>query len=184
LVVGKYVSLQDAYKSITESLIHASAYNNRKLDLKLISSDDISPDNIVETLEGLQGIIIAPGFGNRGIEGKITAIQYARENNIPCLGICMGMQCMVIEYARNVIGYKDANSTEIDPNTKHNVVDLMEEQKGILNLGGSMRLGAYKCKIDKNSLAYKVYNAETIKERHRHRFEFNNDYKEKFIKAD
>ncbi|MBN1463387.1 MAG: CTP synthase [Paludibacteraceae bacterium] len=182
-LVGKYVSLQDAYKSITESLIHASAYNNRKLDLKLISSDDISPDNIVQTLEGLQGIIIAPGFGNRGIEGKITAIQYARENNIPCLGICMGMQCMVIEYARNVIGYKDANSTEIDPNTKHNVVDLMEEQKGILNLGGSMRLGAYKCKIDKNSLAYKVYNAETIKERHRHRFEFNNDYKEKFIKA-
>lgn len=182
-LVGKYVSLQDAYKSITESLIHASAYNNRKLDLKLISSDDISPENIVETLKGLQGIIIAPGFGNRGIEGKITAIQYARENNIPCLGICMGMQCMVIEYARNVIGYKDANSTEIDPNTKHNVVDLMEEQKGILNLGGSMRLGAYKCKIEKNSLAYKVYNAETIKERHRHRFEFNNDYKEKFIKA-
>lgn len=182
-LVGKYVSLQDAYKSITESLIHASAYNNRKLDLKLISSDDVCPDNIEQTLEGLQGIIIAPGFGNRGIEGKITAIQYARENNIPCLGICMGMQCMVIEYARNVIGYKDANSTEIEPNTKHNVVDLMEEQKGVLNLGGSMRLGAYKCKIEKNSLAYKVYNAETIKERHRHRFEFNNDYKEEFIKA-
>lgn len=182
-LVGKYVSLPDAYKSITESLIHASAYNNRKLKLKLIPSDDILPENIAETLEGMQGIIIAPGFGNRGIEGKITAIQYARENNIPILGICMGMQCMVIEFARNILGYKDANTTEINPNTNHKVVDLMEEQKGLLNLGGSMRLGAYKCKLDKNSLAYKIYGNEIIKERHRHRFEFNNEYKEQFIKA-
>ena len=180
-LVGKYVSLPDAYKSITESLIHASAYNNRKLELKLISSDDILPENIEETLNGMQGIIIAPGFGNRGIEGKITAIHFARENNIPCLGICMGMQCMVIEYARNVLGYTDANSTEINPNTRHNVVDLMEEQKGLLNLGGSMRLGAYECKLDEDSLAYKIYGTDIIKERHRHRFEFNNDYKEQFI---
>ncbi len=182
-LVGKYVSLPDAYKSIIESLIHASAYNDRKLDIKLISSDDILPENISETLEGLEGIIIAPGFGHRGIEGKITAIQFARENNIPSLGICMGMQCMVIEFARNVLRYADANSTEIDPNTRHNVVDLMEEQKGLFNLGGSMRLGAYKCKLLKDSLAYKMYGTDTIKERHRHRFEFNNDYKEQFIKG-
>jgi CTP synthase len=131
----------------------------------------------------MQGIIVAPGFGNRGIEGKITTIQYARENNLPCLGICMGMQCMVIEYARNVLGFKDANTTEIEPNTTHKVVDLMEEQKGLLNLGGSMRLGAYKCKLVKDSLAYKIYGTEIIKERHRHRFEFNNEYKDQFVKS-
>ncbi len=179
-VVGKYVKLPDSYKSIIEALIHASAYNDRKLDLKLISSDDIQATNVEDTLAGMDGLVIAPGFGNRGIEGKITAIQYARENDIPCLGICMGMQCMVIEYARNVLGFADANSTEIDPSTRHNVVDLMAEQKDILNLGGSMRLGAYKCMIQKETLAYSVYGKEAIKERHRHRFEFNNDYKEKF----
>ncbi|MDR3705348.1 MAG: CTP synthase [Paludibacteraceae bacterium] len=182
-VVGKYVKLPDSYKSIIESLIHACAYNDRKLNLKLILSDDIDADNVQKKLDGLDGIVVAPGFGNRGIEGKITTIQYARERNIPCFGICMGMQCMVIEYARNILGFADANTTEIDPNTTHNVVDLMAEQKDILNLGGSMRLGGYKCSIKKNTLAYNVYGKETIKERHRHRFEFNNDYKEQFEKA-
>ncbi len=182
-LVGKYVQLPDAYKSIIESLIHAAAYNNRKLDLHLIPSDNLVPENAEDTLLEMDGILIAPGFGSRGIEGKITAIRYARENNIPCLGICMGMQCMVIEYARNILGYADANSIEINPNTRHNVIDLMDEQKGILNLGGSMRLGSYECKIAKDSLAYKVYGKEIISERHRHRFEFNNNYKEQFEKA-
>ncbi len=182
-LVGKYVSLPDAYISIIESLKHAAAYNNRKLDLHLIPSDNIDATNVEDTLSAMDGVLIAPGFGSRGIEGKITAIRYARENNIPCLGICMGMQCMVIEYARNVLGYDDANSIEINPNTRHNVIDLMDEQKGILNLGGSMRLGSYECKIAKDSLAYKVYGKETISERHRHRFEFNNSYKEQFEKA-
>lgn len=179
-LVGKYIKLPDSYKSIIEALIHASAHNDRKLDLKLISSEEIEAGNVDDILGEMQGILIAPGFGNRGIEGKITAIQFARENNIPCFGICLGMQCMVIEYARNVLGFKDANSTEIDPNTRHNVVDLMAEQKDILNLGGSMRLGAYKCELQANSLAFNVYKKDIIKERHRHRFEFNNDYKEKY----
>lgn len=179
-LVGKYIKLPDSYKSIIESLIHASAYNNRKLDLRLISSEEIVAGNVDDKLAEMDGLIIAPGFGNRGIEGKITAIQFARENNIPCFGICLGMQCMVIEYARNVLGFADANSTEIDPNTRHNVVDLMAEQKDILNLGGSMRLGAYKCELKKDTLAYNTYGKEIIEERHRHRFEFNNDYKNKF----
>lgn len=182
-LVGKYISLPDAYKSIIESLIHASAYNNRKLDLRLILSDNIDLTNVEDTLSDLDGIVIAPGFGDRGIEGKITSIQYARENNIPCFGICMGMQCMVIEYSRNVMSYADANTTEINPNTNHNVVDLMDEQKGILNLGGSMRLGAYQCNIERDTLAYSIYERDTIKERHRHRFEFNNDYKDALEKA-
>ncbi|MDR1679273.1 MAG: CTP synthase [Prevotellaceae bacterium] len=182
-LVGKYVSLPDAYISIIESLKHAAAYNERKLDLRLILSDNIKPENIEDTLAGLDGVVIAPGFGNRGIEGKITAIQYARENNIPCFGICMGMQCMVIEYARNVLGFSDANTTEIDSNTRHNVVDLMEEQKDVFNLGGSMRLGSYLCELQENWLAYKIYGKKIIKERHRHRFEFNNDYKDQFEKA-
>lgn len=182
-LVGKYVKLPDAYKSIIESLIHASAYNDRKLDLHLISSDDITPENVDDTLSGMEGILIAPGFGNRGIEGKITSLQFARENNIPCLGICMGMQCMAIEFARNVLGFADANSTEINPSTRHNIVDLMEEQKGLLNLGGSMRLGAYECKLEEGSIVREIYGKDVIKERHRHRFEFNNDYREQFEKA-
>lgn len=182
-LVGKYVKLPDSYKSIIESLIHASAYNNRKLELKLISSEEILAENVDDKLAEMEGLIIAPGFGNRGIEGKITAIQFARENNIPCFGICLGMQCMVIEFARNVLGFADANSTEIDPNTRHNVVDLMAEQKDIHNLGGSMRLGAYKCELKNNTLAHETYGSSLIKERHRHRFEFNNDYKEKFEQA-
>jgi CTP synthase len=131
----------------------------------------------------LEGIVVAPGFGDRGIEGKILTIQYARENDIPCFGICMGMQCMTIEFARNVLGFNDAHTTEINPNTNHNVVDLMEEQKNLLNLGGSMRLGSYKCKLKKGTMAHKIYGKDEITERHRHRFEFNSDYKEQFEAA-
>ncbi|MDR2854252.1 MAG: CTP synthase [Prevotellaceae bacterium] len=179
-IVGKYVQLPDAYKSITESLIHASAYNDRKLKLDLILSDKLTEENVEKKLAKLHGIIIAPGFGQRGMEGKFTAIKYAREHGVPCLGICMGMQSMCIEFARNVLGYADANSTEIDSNTTHNVVDIMDEQKNILNLGGSMRLGAYKCRLQTGTNAYKIYGQENISERHRHRFEFNNAYKADF----
>jgi CTP synthase len=182
-LVGKYVQLPDAYKSITESLLQACAYNDRKLKLDLVLSDKLTEDNVAKKLEDVDGVIIAPGFGQRGIEGKFAALKFTRENNIPTFGICMGMQCMVIEFARNVLGYADANSTEIDPTTSHNVVDIMEEQKNILNLGGSMRLGAFPCKLKKGSRAYKIYGKENISERHRHRFEFNNNYKEEFEKA-
>jgi len=182
-LVGKYVQLPDAYKSITESLLQACAYNDRKLKLDLILSDKLTPDNVEKKLSKLDAVIVAPGFGQRGMEGKFTALQFAREHNIPCLGICMGMQTMCIEFARNVLGYSDANSTEIDESTTHNVVDIMDEQKNILNLGGSMRLGAYKCKLKKGSRAYQIYGKENISERHRHRFEFNNTYKEEFEKA-
>jgi CTP synthase len=182
-IVGKYVQLPDAYKSIIESLLHASAYNNKKLKLELILSDKLTVDTIDKKLGNLNGIIVAPGFGQRGMEGKFAALKFAREKNIPCLGICMGMQTMSIEFARNVLGYADANSTEIDPNTTHNVVDIMDEQKDILNLGGSMRLGAYKCKLKRGSKAFEIYGKEHISERHRHRFEFNNVYKEEFEKA-
>ncbi|VBB44258.1 CTP synthase [uncultured Paludibacter sp.] len=179
-LVGKYVQLQDAYKSITESLSHACTYNDRKLKLDLILSDKITLDNVTKKLHKVDGIVVAPGFGQRGTEGKFLALQYAREHNIPCFGICFGMQTMCIEFARNVLGYSDANSTEIDPTTTHNVVDIMEEQKNILNLGGSMRLGAYKCKLKKGSKVAHIYGKENISERHRHRFEFNNNYKEEF----
>lgn len=179
-LVGKYVRLPDAYKSIIESLIHASAYNDRKLKLDLLLSDDITDDNVESTLKGYDGILIAPGFGERGIEGKIISARYARENNIPTLGICYGMQVMAIEFARNVLGYKDAHTVEINPNTTHKVIDMMEEQKNNLNKGGSMRLGAYVCKIKAGSRAAEIYGKELIQERHRHRLEFNNQYKAEF----
>jgi CTP synthase len=182
-IVGKYVQLPDAYKSIIESLLHASAYNNKKLKLELILSDKLDETNVEKKLGNLDGIIVAPGFGQRGMEGKFVALKYTREHNIPSLGICMGMQTMSVEFARNVLGYADANSTEIDPNTTHNVVDIMDEQKNILNLGGSMRLGAFKCKLKKGTKAYEIYGKENISERHRHRFEFNNAFKEEFEKA-
>lgn len=182
-IVGKYVQLPDAYKSIIESLIHASAYNNKKLKLELILSDKLSEENVDKKLKHVDGIVVAPGFGQRGMEGKFAALKYARENNLPCLGICMGMQTMSIEFARNVLGYADANSTEIDSSTTHNVVDIMEEQKNILDLGGSMRLGAYKCHLQKGSKVYDIYGKEDISERHRHRYEFNNAYIEEFEKA-
>lgn len=181
-LVGKYVQLQDAYKSIIESLLHACTYHDKKLKLETILSDKITPENIAKKLSQKDAVIIAPGFGQRGMEGKFTALKYVRENNIPTLGICMGMQTMCIEFARNVLGYEDANSTEIDVNTPYNIVDIMAEQKDILNLGGSMRLGAYNCKLKKKSKAYDIYKKEKISERHRHRFEFNNKYLEDFEK--
>lgn len=182
-LVGKYVQLQDAYKSIMESLLHAAAYNDHKLKLKSILSDKLTEQNIEKEFEGLDAIVVCPGFGARGIEGKFVALHYARTNNLPCLGICIGMQSMAIEFARNVLGYTDANSTEIDPHTTHNIVDMMEDQKNILNMGGSMRLGAYKCQLKKDTKAYEIYKQEEISERHRHRFEFNNQYKDEFEKA-
>ena len=182
-LVGKYVELQDAYKSIGESLLHAAIYNDRKLDLHLFHSEKLTDENAAEQLADMDGLIIAPGFGQRGIEGKFSAIKYARENNKPLFGICLGMQCMVIEFARNVLGYTDANSTEMEPNTPHPVIDMMEEQKTVVNLGGSMRLGAYDCNLKKGSKAYEAYGKEHIQERHRHRFEFNGGYKDEFEAA-
>ncbi len=182
-LVGKYVELQDAYKSINESLFHAATYNDRRLDLRYIHSEKLNSTNADEMLAPLDGIIIAPGFGQRGIEGKFTALKWAREHDVPTFGICLGMQCMIIEYARDVLGLAEANSTEMDPTTPDNVIDLMEEQKSISNMGGTMRLGAYDCHLQPDSTAAKAYGATDIKERHRHRFEFNNDYRERFEQA-
>ena len=182
-LVGKYVELQDAYKSIDESLLQAAIYNDRKLDLHLFHSEKLNDSNAAELLKDMDGILIAPGFGQRGIEGKFAALKYARENDVPCLGICLGMQCMVIEFARNVLGLADANSTEMEPNSTHKVIDLMEEQKNITNMGGSMRLGAYDCVLKKGSKVYEPYRQEHIQERHRHRFEFNSAYRDQFEAA-
>jgi CTP synthase len=181
-IVGKYVRLSDAYKSIIESLIHACVYNDKKLELKLVFSEEIAKNTCAEKLKNLDGIIIAPGFGERGMEGKIIAASYARKNRITCLGICFGMQCMAIEFARNVLNYKDAHSTEIDTHTTHPVIDIMENQKHIINMGGSMRLGAYSCQLKKDTKVQKIYQKEVIHERHRHRFEFNSEYAEVFAK--
>lgn len=181
-LIGKYVELPDAYKSITESFIHAGAANECKVDLQLIHSEEIIKENVTHQLEHLDGILVAPGFGSRGIEGKILAAKYARENNIPFFGICLGMQCAVIEFARNVLKFKGADSTEMDENTKYPVIDLMEEQKKVVNKGGTMRLGGYKCTVDKNTRVFDAYKKDEVIERHRHRYEFNNiylnDYKE------
>ena len=182
-IVGKYVELQDAYKSIEESLLQAAVYSDRRIKIRLIHSEKITPANVGEMLAGLDGVIIAPGFGQRGIEGKFTAIRWCREADIPTLGICLGMQCMVIEFARNVLGLEGANSTEMDPGTPYNVIDLMEEQKSITNLGGTMRLGAYRCSLLPGSLAAKAYGKTDITERHRHRFEFNGDFRARFEDA-
>jgi CTP synthase len=181
-LVGKYVSLPDAYKSIAEAFIHAGTENDCKVNLKWISSEEIDSDSVGNILKGLNGILVAPGFGERGLEGKIAAIKYVRENKIPFLGICLGMQCAVVEFARNVLGL-DASSTELSADTKHPVIDMMEEQKKITTKGGTMRLGAYDCKIKKGSKAATVYGETTIKERHRHRYEFNNKYLEKIENA-
>ncbi|MDD2437761.1 MAG: CTP synthase [Massilibacteroides sp.] len=182
-LVGKYVELQDAYKSIDESLLQAAIYNDRILDLHLFHSEKLNDENAAELLSGMDGLVIAPGFGQRGIEGKFAAIKYAREHNKPCFGICLGMQCMVIEFARDVLGMKDANSTEMEPNTSYKVIDMMEEQKNITHLGGSMRLGAYDCELKKGSKAYQAYKKTHVQERHRHRFEFNGAYKTQFEEA-
>ncbi len=182
-LVGKYVELQDAYKSIDESLLQAAIYNRKKLNLISIHSEKVTDDNVTSLLGEVDGIVIAPGFGARGVEGKLVALKYARENNIPTLGICLGMQCMVIEYARNVLGYADANTTEIEPKTEHKVIDLMDEQKTVTDMGGSMRLGAYDCTLRKGSKLAAAYGREQIRERHRHRFEFNSRYREELEKA-
>ena len=182
-LVGKYVELKDAYKSINESLIHASASNECKVKVKLVPAEDMNADNNHKYLDGVHGILVAPGFGERGIEGKICAIKFARENEIPFLGICLGMQCAVIEFGRNVLGLDKAHSTEMNPDTKYPVIDLMEEQKKITGLGGTMRLGAYPCKISKGTKVHDIYQAINISERHRHRYEFNNDYMEDYQKA-
>ena len=174
-LVGKY-DLQDAYKSIRESLSQAGVYNDHKTVLTFINSEDITEDNVAQKLAGQDGIVICPGFGHRGIEGKIIAAHYTRTHDIPTFGICLGMQMMVIEYARNVLGYTDANSKEMDEKTPHNVIDIMEEQKDITNMGGTMRLGAFDCILRQGSHVFNIYQKEHIQERHRHRYEFNSDY--------
>ena len=179
-LVGKY-DLQDAYKSILERLAHAGTYNDHKVHTHFINSEQITPENVAEKLSGLDGVVVCPGFGQRGIEGKITSIQYTREHDIPTFGICLGMQMMVIEFARNVLGYADANSREMDVKTPHNVIDIMEEQKNITNMGGTMRLGAYECQIKEGSRTWEAYNhQDSVRERHRHRYEFNNNYKQEY----
>ncbi|WP_199141312.1 CTP synthase [Pedobacter sp. ASV12] len=175
-LVGKYVELPDAYKSISEAFIHAGAKNECKVRVEFIPSESIYPENVKEKLGHLQGVLVAPGFGSRGIEGKIEAIKYVRENEIPFFGICLGMQCAVIEYGRHVLGLENANTTEIDENTKHPVINMMEDQKNITTKGGTMRLGAYPCDIKKGTKAYNAYGKQHITERHRHRYEFNNAY--------
>ena len=182
-IVGKYVKLEDSYLSVTESLHHAGFANNVKVNVKYIDCETVTRENAENVLGELDGIIVPGGFGNREIEGKINTIEYARLNNIPFLGICLGMQMAVIEFARNVLGISDANSAEFDENCKNPVIHIMEEQKGIDNKGGTMRLGKYPCKIKKDSLAYQMYKKENISERHRHRYEYNNDYKERLEKA-
>lgn len=179
-IVGKYVELPDAYKSINESLFQAATYNDYKLKLVFIHSEKLTDDNAAEKLGDLDGILVAPGFGQRGIEGKFVALKYARENDVPTLGICLGMQCMVIEYARNVLGMAEANSTEMDIKTPYNVIDIMEEQKNVTDKGGTMRLGAYECHLEKGSKAAEAYGKLNITERHRHRFEFNSEFRKNF----
>ena len=175
-LVGKYVELQDAYKSILESFVHAGAANECKVNVHTVQSEFIDPSNIEEKIGGMDAILVAPGFGERGLEGKVTAIKYAREHNIPFFGICLGMQMCVVEFARDVLGMKEAASTEVNPSTPYPVINLMEDQKSTTIKGGTMRLGAYECQLDKNSLAYKIYGNEIISERHRHRYEFNSDF--------
>ncbi|ESU21361.1 CTP synthase (CTP synthetase) [Flavobacterium cauense R2A-7] len=175
-LVGKYVELQDSYKSILEAFIHAGAANETKVNVISIHSEYLDAKTAEEQLKDLDGILVAPGFGGRGIEGKIETVRYARENNIPFFGICLGMQMAVIEYSRNILGYADANSTEMNEGTPHPVISIMEEQKNITDKGGTMRLGAWKCHIKENTLAHKIYGKTDILERHRHRYEFNGDY--------
>ena len=184
-LVGKYVELKDAYKSISEAFIHAGATLQCNVKLKWIHSEDVEEkqNSLDEILGGLNGILVAPGFGSRGIEGKILAVKYARENKIPFLGICLGMQCAVIEFARNVLGFKDAHSVEMMGSTTHPVIDMMETQKHLTNMGGTMRLGAYQCELKKGSKVFEAYGEELISERHRHRYEFNSEFLSQFEAA-
>ncbi len=182
-LVGKYIELKDAYKSINEALIHAGVANECRIDMKWIHSSKISADNVENQLGDLDGVVVAPGFGDRGIEGKVEAIRYARENNLPFLGICLGMQCAVVEFARNVMGMKDAHSTEMNPSTKHGVIDIMDEQKHIKSKGGTMRLGEYPCHLVKGTRTAAVYGKTRVMERHRHRYELNNKFLKKMESA-
>lgn len=181
-LVGKYTALPDSYKSISEAFTHAGAQTETEVKIRWVYSGDLSTENIDSVLKGVDGVLIAPGFGDRGIDGKILAANYARRNKIPTFGICLGLQMMVIEFARNVLGLEDADTTEINNMTQHPVINLMEGQKNITHKGGTMRLGNWKCQIDKNSAVYKAYGEEMIEERHRHRYEFNNEYLEAFEK--
>jgi CTP synthase len=183
-LIGKYVELKESYKSIAEALIHAGAMNDCRVKVDWIHSESLNEENVEDRLKDLKGMLVAPGFGNRGIEGKIAAIKYARENKIPFLGICLGMQCAVIEFARNVLGLKDAHSREMNPATNAPVIDLLEAQKNISHMGGTMRLGSYPCHVEEGTLAFRVYGKANINERHRHRYEFNNEYTTKpFVEA-
>ena len=182
-LIGKYIELQDAYKSILESFIHAGAMNDCKVQVVNVHSEYIDEENVNEKLIGLDGLLVAPGFGFRGVEGKVIAVKYARENNLPFFGICLGMQMSAIEFARNVLGIKDADSTEMNPDTPDPVIDMMEEQKKVTMKGGTMRLGSYPCVIKENTLAYSIYGTTEIHERHRHRWEFNNKYLKQFEEA-
>ncbi len=181
-LVVKYIDLKDAYKSINEAFIHGGASNQVEVNIKRVNSETLTSSSVSEQLADVDGILVAPGFGGRGIEGKIEAIRYSRENKIPFLGICLGMQCAAIEFSRNVLGLKDAHSTEMDEKTPYPVIDLMENQKKISGLGGTMRLGAYDCHLENGSFAIEAYGKEDVKERHRHRYEFNNDYRADFVK--
>ena len=182
-LVGKYVELKDAYKSIKEALDHAGAENETRVNIRWIHSEKLEPSNVSKYLTGLSGVLVAPGFGHRGMEGKLDAIRHARESGIPFFGICLGMQCAVIEFARNVLGLKDANSTEMDPNTPDGVIAMMQEQRSISEKGGTMRLGAYDCELLEGSRAIGIYGQKKISERHRHRYEFNNDYRDRYEAA-
>jgi len=176
-IVGKYIALQDAYKSIYESLIHAGIANDARVELRKVDSEDIQNHGVHKYLDGVDGILIPGGFGYRGIEGKIKAIKFARQSKRPFLGLCLGMQCAIVEFARNACGFKGANSTEFKPKTRYPVISLLEEQKKVKKLGGTMRLGAYPCKVKKSTLAFRLYNKPLIHERHRHRYEFNAKFK-------
>ena len=182
-LIGKYVELKDAYKSIVEAFIHAGAENECQVKIKWIHSESMSRHEMSEQIKGLNGVLVAPGFGDRGFEGKLEAVRYAREEGIPFLGICLGMQAAVIEYARNVLGLVNAHSTEMDADSAHPVIDLMDDQKEISNKGGTMRLGAYDCVLQEGSKAAEVYKRKEINERHRHRYEYNNAYKDQLTEA-
>lgn len=182
-LIGKYVELKESYKSITEAFIHAGAANEVEVKIRWIHSEHLTKENAADTCKGLDGVLVAPGFGERGFEGKVATVQYARENKIPYFGICYGMQAAVIEYARNVVGWKDANTTEVNPESAKPVIALMDEQMHITDMGGTMRLGAQKCTLEEGSKAYDAYGEADITERHRHRYEFNNEFKEELVQA-
>jgi CTP synthase len=181
-LVGKYTALHDAYISVVESLKHAATAHKASVKIRWINSEDVTEENVAELLNGVTGVLVPGGFGHRGIDGKIFAIKWARENNIPFLGLCLGMQLAIVEFARNVIGYADAHSAELDPSTTHPMIHIMPEKEGIEDIGGTLRLGAYPCKLDKDSKAYELYGTDTISERHRHRYEVNNYYRDELIK--